>query len=326
LFGTLLFLAMQMPHRANVKRRRTSLEELRLSRIHAAGTRRALAATAVSGLLWSVIEIALGGMLRQTDNLIEVVWWRYAVHLLLIGAVWGFSRPKALVGTSRPVFQLARSMLMLTMPAAFVVGLHAGVSPDFMSSVFWTSPALILLLSWWWLDEKPSGLWFALSLAGALASVLIYGHVRTPSFFGVVCASAMQLSFVFYFLMTRALGNERTEANLFYTALGPFVTFGVFMPWVWVTPDLHDATIMTAIGVLGLLALYALDFACHAKHAATGALGLFAQVPAMVTLTYLSYGARLGARAVIGALALFSILLLAWLLASAALPSRTVRR
>jgi drug/metabolite transporter (DMT)-like permease len=208
---------------------------------------------------------------------------------------------------------------MLTMPGAYVVGLHTGVSSDFMSSVFWTSPVVIMLLSWWWLDERPSGLWFALCLAGAFAAVLIYGHVRPPSFFSAVCAAAMQLSFVFYILMTRALRNERTEANLFYTALGPFVAFGLLMPRVWVTPDLHDALIMTAIGVLGFFALYALDFLCHTEPVSVGALGLFAQVPAMAALTYLSYGVRLGARAVTGLLALLAILLLAWLLASRSL-------
>ncbi len=91
------------------------------------------------------------------------------------------------------------------------------------------------------------------------------------------------------------------------------------MPRVWVTPDLHDALIMTAIGVIGFFALYALDFFCHTEPASVGALGLFAQVPAMAALTYLSYDVRLGARAVTGSLALMAILLLAWLLASRSL-------
>jgi drug/metabolite transporter (DMT)-like permease len=291
---------------------------LRLSGVHSAGTRRALTAAAISGLLWAVIEIDLGGLLH-TGSMIEVVWWRYAVHLLLIGAVWGFSRPQAVVYTNKPVFHLTRSMLMFIMPGAYVVGLHAGVSPDFMASVFWTSPAVIMLLSWWWLDERPSGLWFALSLVGAFASVLIYGHIRPPSLLSLVCAAAMHLSFVFYVLMTRALRKERTEANLFYTALGPFAACGLLMPFFWVTPDLHDALIMTAVGVLGFFALYALDFVCHTEPAPAGALGFFAQVPVTVALTYLSHGVRLGGRAVTGTLALLAILLLAWLLASRSL-------
>jgi drug/metabolite transporter (DMT)-like permease len=150
--------------------------------------------------------------------------------------------------------------------------------------------------------------------------------VRPSSLLGVVCAAAMQLSFVLYVLMTRSLRKERTEANLFYTALGPFVAFGLLMPLVWVTPDLHEALIMTAIGVLGFFALYALDFVCHTEPASAGALGLFAQVPAVVALTCLSYDVRLGLRAASGCLVLLAVLLLAWLLASGATLSRSAEK
>jgi drug/metabolite transporter (DMT)-like permease len=292
-----------------------------LSRQVGLGARRALAGAAVFGVLWTVIEVELGGMPTQAYNPIEVVWWRYAVHLLLMGALWGGTRRQALVRTKRPVFHLARSMLMVTMPGAYVVGLYAGVPTEFMWSVFWTTPAAIMLLSWWWLGERPSNLWFALAVVGAFASVLIYGHVRPPSLFGVVCAAAMQLSFVVYFVMTRALHEERTETNLFYTALGPFVALGLLVPFVWVAPGLYDALVMTAIGVLGFIALYALDIACHLEPASVSAPGLFAHVPTVLALTFLGQGGHMEIRAATGSIALVLILVLAWLLASAALPS-----
>lgn len=64
------------------------MTEFRLSRLGGLGARRALAEAAVFGVLWTVIEVELGGMARQAYNPIEVVWWRYAVHLLLMGAFW----------------------------------------------------------------------------------------------------------------------------------------------------------------------------------------------------------------------------------------------
>jgi drug/metabolite transporter (DMT)-like permease len=227
-----------------------------------------------------------------------------------------------LVRTKRPVFQLARSLLMVTMPGAYVISMYAGVPTDFMWSVFWTTPAAVMLLSWWWLGERPSSLWFALAIVGAFASVLIYGHVRAPSLFSMACAAAMQLSFVVYFVMTRALHEEHTEANLFYTALGPFVTLALFMPFVWVTPDLHDALVMTAIGVIGLVALYALDVACHLEPASVSALGLFAHVPTFLALTFLGRDVHLQGRAAAGLVAIVLVLVVAWLFAAAASPSR----
>lgn len=302
------------------------MTEFRLSRLGALRARRALAGAAVFGVLWTIIEVGFGGMLRQAYNPIEVVWWRYAVHLLVMGALWGFTRPQALVRTKRPVFHLARSLLMVTMPGAYVVGLYGGVPTEFMWSVFWTTPATIMLVSWWWLCERPSSLWFGLAVAGAFASMLIYGHVRPPSLFSVACAAAMQLSFVFYVVMTRVLHEERAETNLFYTALGPFVMLALLMPFVWVTPDLHDALVMTAIGVVGFVALYGLDVACHAAPACVGAPGLFAHVPAIFVLLFLSQSIHLSARAVTGSVAIVAIFILAWLFASAALPSRMVVR
>jgi drug/metabolite transporter (DMT)-like permease len=295
----------------------------RLSRPAGSDVRHALAGAAAFGVLWTVIEIWFGRMSRRTYSPIEVVWWRYTIHLLLSGALWGFTRRRALVRTNRLVFQLARSLMMVTMPGAYIVGLYFGVQTDFMWSIFWTAPAAIMLLSWWWLGERPSGLWFGLAVAGALASVLIYGHVQPLSLLSVACAAAMQLSFVFYFVMTRALHEEPIEANLFYTALAPFVVLGLLTPFVWVAPGLHDVLVMTAIGVFGFAALYALDFACHVESASICALGLFAYVPAVFALTSVDQGIRLGIRAAAGSIALVIILILAWLFASAALPSRT---
>ena len=299
------------------------MTEFRLAAPGGFSARRALAGAAVFGVLWTVIEVQLGGMLRQAYNPIEVVWWRYAVHLLLACALWGFTRRQAMMHTNRPMFHVARSMLMVTMPLAYVIGVYyAGAPTGFMWSVFWTTPATIMLLSWWQLGERPSGLWFALAVAGAFASVLIYGHVRPPSLLGVICAGGMQLSFVSYFVMTRMLHEERTEANLFYTALGPFVVLGLLLPFIWVTPGLNDVVVMTAIGLLGFVGLYALDLACHKEPASVSAPGLFAHVPAVLVLTFLGRGFQLDLRAATGLIILVLVLVLTWLLASAALSPR----
>lgn len=79
------------------------MTEFRLSRLGGFSARRALAGAAVFGILWTLIEVQLGGMLQQAYNPIEVVWWRYAVHLFLACALWGFTRRQAMLHTKRPV-------------------------------------------------------------------------------------------------------------------------------------------------------------------------------------------------------------------------------
>lgn len=290
---------------------------LRLPDLRLSSTRGAILCAAVFGVLWTVIEVSLGGRLRQDYNPIEVVWWRYGVHLALMGLIWGFTRPQVMVRTRRPLFHFLRSLMMLIMPGAYVVGYYLGAPPAFMWSAFWTAPVVIMLMSWLWLGERPSALWLALGFAGALAAAMVYGHVRPPSLTAVACAAAMNLSFSAYYVMTRALHTERREANLFYTALGPFIVLSCVMPMVWTTPGLHDALIMIAIGVVGFVALYALDMACHTASAAIGALGLFAHIPA-IALADATQRAHMTSRDVAGFGALVVLLVLAWVLAGAA--------
>ena len=65
----------------------------------------------------------------------------------------------ALVRTRRPVFHLARSMLMLGMPASWVIGMQAGLPGGVVMTGFWISPLLILTsalhLMHYWTPFKP---------------------------------------------------------------------------------------------------------------------------------------------------------------------------
>ena len=71
--------------------------------------------------LWALIEAMAAHVLRRYSPY-QVVWTRYAVHLLLMLLVWGWRQPATLWRTGRPVFQLARSLLMLGMPASWIIG------------------------------------------------------------------------------------------------------------------------------------------------------------------------------------------------------------
>ena len=49
------------------------------------------------------------------------------------------------------------------------------------------------------------------------------------------------------------------RTNLFYTAVGVFVPLSVYVPGVWIAPDLHDVMVLAGIGAIGFVALFALD-------------------------------------------------------------------
>ena len=116
--------------------------------------RRAMMWAIVFALCWAVLEIGLGSLLRNPYPLLQIVWCRYAVHLGVAAAIWAWRRPP-MWQTERPAFQLARSLLMLTMPGAFAWAVMAGVSVEFVWAVFWIAPLLIVAFAGVALGERP---------------------------------------------------------------------------------------------------------------------------------------------------------------------------
>jgi len=211
------------------------------------------------GALWAVLE-AVATHLNRSYSPFQVVWTRYAVHLAFMLAVWGWREPFSLVRTRRPVLQLARSMLMLVMPAAFVFGLIRGLSPNTIMAVFWVMPLLVLVLSAAFLAESASwAVWLAAGGATLGALLLLSPQPPARSWLWPAWPLVMSASFSLYVVMTRVLRSETTRANLFYTAFGVFVALTPLIPSVWVTPSRHDFAIMAAIGVIGWVSLYCLD-------------------------------------------------------------------
>ena len=245
--------------------------------------RRAILLMLVFVGLWAAIEI-LAWQVLQRYSPYQVVWTRYAVHLLLMLLIFGWREPAALVRTRRPVFQLLRSLLMLVMPASWVMGMQAGLPGDAVMGVFWISPLLILALGALFLRERmPLAIWLATLLAG-VGALLVHPLHSLPPPHLLVYPLAMAASFSAYVVMTRALRGEATRANLFYTALGVFLALSPFMPRLWQWPAPADLAVMVAVGVLGCLTLYALDRSTAAAPAGLSAPVLYMQVALTVSL------------------------------------------
>jgi drug/metabolite transporter (DMT)-like permease len=239
--------------------------------------RRAILLMLVFVGLWAAIEIMAWQVLQRYSPY-QVVWTRYAVHLLLMVLVFGWREPAALVRTRRPVFHLVRSLLMLGMPASWVMGMQAGLTGEAVMSVFWISPLLVVVLGFLFLrDRAPVAIWVATLVAG-LGTLLVHPPHALPSLRLLAYPLGMALSFSAYVVMTRSLRDERTRANLFYTALGVFLALSPFMPGLWIWPAPADLAVMVAVGVLGCLTLYALDRATAAAPVSLSAPFIYMQV------------------------------------------------
>lgn len=262
-------------------------------------------------LLWASVE-ALAADLLDRYSPYQVVWTRYAVHLAFMLLVWGRREPATLWRTRRPVFQLSRALLMLAMPASWVLALQGGTRHAELMSVFWLAPLMILGLGFIMSGERPGWRDWVAAAAAYLGALLILEPHRWRGIAALGYPIVMGFTFAAYVVMTRSLRTETTRANLFFTALGVFLPLSVAMPWLWITPRPADLARMTVVGLLGWVTLYALDRATAAAPVRSCAVFAYLQLPATLVLASVWGGGWPHMSAMAGLVAIASGLTWTW--------------
>ncbi|MBL8348626.1 MAG: hypothetical protein JNN03_24580 [Rubrivivax sp.] len=260
-----------------------------------------MALFSVFALMWVLIEEVIAARLQQPYVLAQVIWSRYAVHLLVLLALFGWRREAPLWRTGRPRFQVLRSMCMVVMPFSFIAALQQGTPANAVWALFWVAPLLVVLIARRWTSEPiearsfSRGAWLCAGCALA-AAVMLWPQLRPFGWpaLGIwpLAAAAMALSFAIYLVMTRSLRAEAVQTNLFYNGLGPFLVLTPFMPGIWVMPTAHDALVLLAIGGAGLVGLWAIDRAAAAAPLTLTAPGLYAYLPLLAAVGWWVHGQR----------------------------------
>jgi drug/metabolite transporter (DMT)-like permease len=251
-------------------------------------------------VIWAVLEDELGVRLRQPYDLTQVVWCRYASHLVVVALVWGWRAPRTFWRTSRLGLQVGRSLLMIVMPMGFMFAAMTGTPVSTVWAVFWIAPLLIMIgAHLYGAEQAPRWLWILTTLA-ALAAIAVVHPTGIPTLGGLAWAVAMSASFAFYVVLTRALRTEALSANLFYTAIGVLIPLSVWVPRVWLTPSTHDAAILFGIGALGFVALLALDRAAERSPVSWTAGVVTLQVVAVIGINLTRHTAFISRSVVLG--------------------------
>ena len=217
----------------------------------------ALAMIGLLAVCWVFVE-GLPALLAPGYSLYQVVWMRYAVHLLFMLLVLGPRQGWGLLRTDRPLLQVGRGLLMLAMPVCFIEALNV-IKVGNLLAVFWVAPLLVLALAAV-IERDRAALLTWLAAAAALAGVTMI--LRPNGSFppaGLLLALGMAGSYALYVVLTRTLRSDHTHTNLFYTAACVFVPLTAVMPLVWKQPAPMDLLVMGAVGLVGLALLWALD-------------------------------------------------------------------
>lgn len=246
---------------------------------------------------------ALAKWLVQELPVFQVVWMRFATHVvissLLLAPVYGLE----LVRVRNVKLQVLRAAMLGTMTALNFWALQYLQLAE-TGAIQFSVPLLIALLSAWWLGERLDARRWAAIVAGLLGVMLIL-RPWTGSFHPALLLSVLNaVLYAAFNMLTRRLAATESAASLqLMSALGATVMIAPFGLAQWQTPA--EASSWLLIGLMGLFGGLGHYFVARAHRYATAAtLGpfLYQQIVYMTLLGALVFGQWPDALVIAGAL------------------------
>ncbi|HEX9397983.1 MAG TPA: DMT family transporter [Burkholderiales bacterium] len=241
-------------------------------------------------LLFSLLDGSakwlVGGM-----PVIMVVWLRFATQVLIAGAVLLPVRGFSFLKTNHLKWHLVRALMFVAMTGINFWALQY-LQLTVTSSIFFTVPLIIALLSAPLLGEKlDRGRWAAI-LTGFVGVLVIVGP-GTAHFHPAMLASLVNaVLYALFMLMTRRLAAyDSPETIQFLPALGAALLLAPLAIAWWEWPDTWlEWTVACMLGVLGGTGHYLLALAHRYAPASVIAPFLYQQVVYMAAFGYLVFG------------------------------------
>ena len=237
----------------------------------------------------------------------QVVWARYACHMLFTLFLF---RPRTLIAqlsSERPWLQIARGFLL----AGATYGNFFAVRYLQLTetvSIFFLAPLLVTALAIVFLGEKVGLRRWAAIVVGFLGVMIV---VR-PGFGGlhwaVIFSFASVTSYAGYTIITRLLAPiDRPETSLLFSALVGFVISTPVAIFGWVTPDsIYDIGLFLLMGLCGAVGHYMLILAHQNVEASVLAPFSFTAIIWMTLTGYYVFGDIPGLTTIIGAAVVIS--------------------
>lgn len=211
----------------------------------------------LSAVCFAAAELVAARFVRGISQ-IQLVWGRYAIHLLFMITVLGPRYKRKLVATKRLELHILRSLTMVVMPVGFVIAAAAHFPTHDALAVYWLSPLMILALSTLVLHERVGSIRWIAGLVGFGAMMVIYRPDRNILSPVALLTLASGLAISLHLLLSRILREDHPLTSLFHTALWVFLIVSFVMPFVWQRPSGTDIEGIMLIGMIGLIGLFVL--------------------------------------------------------------------
>jgi drug/metabolite transporter (DMT)-like permease len=224
-------------------------------------------------LCFAVLD-ACAKWLVQSLPVVEVVWLRFATHVVLMFVLLLPLHGAALVRLHSPRLHLLRGTMLAAMTALNFFALQYLQLAE-TGAIQFSVPILIALLSAWWLGERlDARRWLA--IAGGFAGVMLVIRPGSHAFHPAILLSVMNaLLYAAFNLLTRRMAATDTPESMQLASAGiatlwlaPFA-FGV---WHWPTGALTWGVVL----LCGLMGGLGHQFVAQAhRHASAAVLGPF---------------------------------------------------
>jgi drug/metabolite transporter (DMT)-like permease len=226
-----------------------------------------------------------------TMPVIMVVWLRFVMHALISGAVLFPLRGMELVRSRYWRWHAVRALMFVAMTGINFWALQY-LQLTVTSSIFFTVPILIALISTLFFGERLDAARWAAILAG-FAGVLVIVRPGSAEFQPAMLASLVNaLLYAMFMLMTRRLAAYEPPDKIQYLpAVGAALLLTPFAIAGWEWPDTWlEWTVACLLGVFGALGHHLLALAHRYASASVIAPFLYQQVVYMALFGYVVFG------------------------------------
>jgi drug/metabolite transporter (DMT)-like permease len=235
--------------------------------------RRGIGLVTLATLCFSVLD-ACAKWLVQSLPVFEVVWLRFATHVLLMALLLAPRHGLSLLRASSPKLQVLRGSMLAAMTALNFWALQYLQLAE-TGAIQFSVPLLIALLSAWWLGERldaPRWLGIIVGFAGVLLVIRPGSQAFHPA---LLLALANAVLYAAFNLLTRRMAaTESAEAMQLISAIGAAVVLAPFALLQWQDPaNLFTWAVIGLCGLMGGVGHLAVAQA-H-RHASAALLGPF---------------------------------------------------
>jgi drug/metabolite transporter (DMT)-like permease len=280
----------------------------------AANRRIGIALVSLATLSFAALDAA-AKWLVQSLPVIEVVWLRFATHVLVMAAILAPTRGRALVRVHSLRLQALRALMLASMTGLNFWALQYLQLAE-TGALQFSVPILIALLSAWFLGERLDARRWVAVVCG-FAGVLLVIRPGSQAFHPAILLSALNaLIYAAFSLLTRRMAaSETPESMQWLSAAGAALVLAPFALAQWRWPD--GALTWALIVFTGLTGGVGHLFVARAhRHASAAVLGpfLYQQILYMTLAGWLVFGQVPDAFVIAGALVVVaSGLYLLWL-------------